>query len=83
MTTDSSNTAITQHVATLLDDLITWRTIGSKQLGLKIFEFYIKIEFVNHVFQIHEKRRIFNLMVVLGWQLIVHSIEFYSGMINK
>ncbi len=36
-TTDSSNTAITKHVATLLDDLITWRTIGSKQSGKKNF----------------------------------------------
>ncbi len=31
ITTDSSTTAITKHVATLLDDLITWRTVGSKQ----------------------------------------------------
>jgi len=33
ITTDSSTIALTQHVATLLDDLITWRTIGSKQSG--------------------------------------------------
>jgi hypothetical protein len=35
ITTDSSNVAITQHVATLLDDLITCRTIGNKQSGIK------------------------------------------------
>ncbi|CAF0720652.1 unnamed protein product [Adineta steineri] len=35
MTTDSSNIAITQHVATLLDDLITWRTIGNKQSDIR------------------------------------------------
>ncbi|CAF1073819.1 unnamed protein product [Rotaria sp. Silwood1] len=31
MTTDSLNIPITNHVATLLDDLIIWRTIGNKQ----------------------------------------------------
>ncbi|CAF1071643.1 unnamed protein product [Rotaria sordida] len=31
MTTDSLNIPVTNHVATLLDDLITWRTIGNKQ----------------------------------------------------
>ncbi|CAF4659995.1 unnamed protein product, partial [Rotaria magnacalcarata] len=29
--TDSSNIPVTNHVATLLDELITWRTIGNKQ----------------------------------------------------
>ncbi|CAF1180691.1 unnamed protein product [Rotaria magnacalcarata] len=29
--TDSSNIPVTHHVATLLDELITWRTIGNKQ----------------------------------------------------
>ncbi|CAF3437362.1 unnamed protein product [Rotaria sp. Silwood1] len=33
MTTDSLNIPITNHVATLLDDLIIWRTIGNKQTG--------------------------------------------------
>lgn len=32
-TKDLSKTATTKHVATLLDDLITWRTIGNKQSG--------------------------------------------------
>ena len=32
---DLSNNTITKHVATLLDDLITWRAIGSKQSGRK------------------------------------------------
>jgi hypothetical protein len=32
---DSSNTTITKHVATLLDDLITWRTIGNKQPDIR------------------------------------------------
>lgn len=32
VTTDSSTiSSITKHVATLLDDTITWRTIGNKQ----------------------------------------------------
>lgn len=33
MSTDSSNIPVTSHIATILDDLITWRTIGNKQLG--------------------------------------------------
>jgi len=34
---DLSSNTLTQHVATLLDDLITWRNIGSKQNG-KLFK---------------------------------------------
>ncbi len=37
-TTNSLNNSITKHVATLLDDLITWRTIGNKQSGKKRFK---------------------------------------------
>ena len=35
-TTDLSHVAATQHVATLLDDLITWRTVGQRPAGKRL-----------------------------------------------
>lgn len=39
ISTDSANIPNTNHVATILDDLITWRTIGSKQTGRQFLKF--------------------------------------------
>ena len=41
LTTDSSNNSTTYYIGTLLDDLLTWRTISNKQLGNKKFSFQI------------------------------------------
>lgn len=56
-TMDLANIAATQHVATLLDDLITWRTVGQRASG-KRFEMRTKNSFHQRNLSVRRSRNI-------------------------